>query len=202
METPSTAPRALVVVDVQVDFVEGGSLGVEGGHAVAEAVTHHLAAHRDAYALVAASRDWHEPHGTNGGHFAEPGTDPDFVETWPAHCLRDQGGSDYAPGLDTAAVDVHLRKGVGEPAYSAFEAVDDDGRRLADLLREAGVGDVDVVGIATDHCVRATVLDARREGFGVRLLDGLHAGVAPATTEAALGEMRAAGAVTGPWGPA
>ena len=198
----SAGLRALVVVDVQVDFVEGGSLGVEGGHAVAAAVTRHLAEHRDAYALVVASRDWHEPHGTNGGHFAEPGTDPDFVGTWPAHCLRDEGGSDYAPGLDTTAVDVHLRKGVGEPAYSAFEAVDDDGRLLGDLLREAGVGAVDVVGIATDHCVRATVLDARAQGLAVRLLDGLHAGVAPTTSEAALREMREAGAVTGPWAAA
>lgn len=191
--------RALVVVDVQVDFVEGGSLGVAGGHAVAEAVTRHLAEHRDAYALVAASRDWHEPHGTNGGHFAEPGADPDFARTWPAHCLRDEGGSDYAPGLDTAAVDVHLRKGVGEPAYSAFEAVDGDGHLLGDLLREASVEEVDVVGIATDHCVRATVLDACEQGFEVRLLDGLHAGVTPASTAAALAEMRGAGAVTGPW---
>ncbi len=198
IDTDTTA-RALVVVDVQVDFVEGGSLGVEGGHAVAEAVTRHLGEHRDAYALVAASRDWHEPHGTNGGHFAEPGADPDFARTWPAHCLRDEDGSDYAPGLDTSAVDVHLRKGVGEPAYSAFEAVDDDGRLLGDLLRDAGVEDVDVVGIATDHCVRATVLDARDHGFGVRLLDGLHAGVAEATTDAALVEMRDAGAITGPW---
>ncbi len=201
--TPTPAGRrALVVVDVQVDFVEGGSLGVEGGHAVAEAVTRHLGEHRDAYALVAASRDWHEPHSTNGGHFAEPGTDPDYARTWPAHCLRDESGSDYAPGLDTAAVDVHLRKGVGEPAYSAFEAVDGDGRLLGDLLRGAGVADVDVVGIATDHCVRATVLDAREQGFGVRLLEGLHAGVAPETTAAALAEMRDAGAATGPWAAA
>lgn len=195
----TAAPRALVVVDVQVDFVEGGSLGVDGGAAVARAVTRHLAEQRDTYALVAASRDWHEPHGTNGGHFAEPGAEPDFATTWPAHCLRDGDGSDYAPDLDTSGVDVHLRKGVGEPAYSAFEAVDDDGRLLGDLLRDAGVGEVDVVGIATDHCVRATVLDARAQGFGVRLLDGLHAGVAPGTTDAALVEMHEAGAVTGAW---
>ncbi len=185
--------RALVVVDVQVDFVEGGSLGVEGGHAVAEAVTRHLGEHRDAYDLVVASRDWHEPHGTNGGHFAEPGQDPDFASTWPPHCLRDEDGSDYAPGLDTSAVDVHLRKGVGEPAYSAFEAVDDDGRLLGDLLRDAGIEDVDVVGIATDHCVRATALDAVQEGFRTRVLLDLTAGVAQGTTQRALAEMRSAG---------
>ncbi len=112
--SPPTGPaRALVVVDVQVDFVEGGSLGVDGGGAVAEGVSRHLAEHADAYALVCASRDWHEPHGTNGGHFAGPGEDPDFETTWPVHCLRDGQGSDYAPGLETTHVDVHLRKGVG-----------------------------------------------------------------------------------------
>ena len=161
----------------------------------------YLAEHRSTYRLVAASRDWHEPHSTNGGHFAAPGDDPDFAKTWPAHCVIDDVGSDYAPSLDLTHVGVHLRKGVGEPAYSAFEAVDADGRRLGDLLRDAGVREVDVVGIATDHCVRATVLDARTEGFGVRLLDGLHAGVAPGTTAAALAEMHAAGAVVGSWTP-
>ncbi len=195
---PMTSPsdRALIVVDVQNDFVEGGSLGVEGGRDVATLISAHLAQHGDAYTLVAASRDWHEPHGTNGGHFAEPGDDPDFATTWPAHCVSEGAGSDYAPELDVDRVDVHLRKGAGVPAYSAFEARDEAGRLLGDLLREAGIGDVDVVGIATDHCVRATVLDARREGLGVRLLEGLHAGVAPATTKAALEEMREAGAST------
>ncbi len=192
--------RALVVVDVQNDFVEGGSLGVAGGREVASRISRHLAEHASVYAVVAASRDWHEAHTTNGGHFAEPGSEPDFAVTWPVHCVSEGPGSDYAPELDLTAIDVHLLKGLGEPAYSAFEAVDDQRRALGDLLRAAGVVDVDVVGIATDHCVRATVLDARAQGFGVRLLDGLHAGVAPAGSEAALQEMRAAGARTVPWG--
>ncbi|MBR7742755.1 isochorismatase family protein [Phycicoccus sp. BSK3Z-2] len=185
---------ALIVVDVQNDFVEGGSLGVEGGAAVARGISDHVARHGPSYAAVVASRDWHEPHSDNGGHFAPAGEEPDFRATWPVHCVSTGAGSDYAPDLDLTGVTHHVRKGVGEPAYSAFEGETDDGRRLVDVLRALGVERVDVTGIATDHCVRATVLDARREGFAVRLLPGLHAGVAPDTTAAALEEMRAAGA--------
>ncbi|GAA4698959.1 isochorismatase family protein [Nocardioides nanhaiensis] len=189
----STSTRALIVVDVQNDFVEGGSLGVEGGREVARGISRLLAERAGDYAAVVASRDWHDPDGTNGGHFHEPGEDPDFATTWPVHCVSTTDGSDYAPELDTSAVTHHVRKGMGEPAYSAFEGVTDDGERLADLLRELGVTEVEVTGIATDHCVRATALDARRAGFGVRLLEGLHAGVAPASTSAALAEMEQAG---------
>lgn len=185
--------RALLVVDVQNDFVEGGSLGVDGGRAVAQAISAHLDRHRDDYALVVASRDWHHAGETNGGHFAAPGTEPNFVTTWPVHCVASDEGSDYAPDLDLTHVDLHVTKGQGVPAYSAFEGSTEDGRSLAAALREAGVATVDVVGIATDHCVRATALDARREGFEVRLLDGLHAGVAAETSAAALAEMGQAG---------
>ncbi|HWM72599.1 MAG TPA: isochorismatase family protein [Nocardioides sp.] len=186
--------RALLIVDVQNDFVEGGSLGVLGGREVAARIGDHLAAHADDYALVVASRDWHDADSSNGGHFHAPGTDPDFATTWPVHCVSTENGSDYAPELDTTRITHHVRKGMGVPAYSAFEGGLDDGRPLEELLREQGIVDVDVVGIATDYCVRATTLDARRLGFGVRLLDGMHAGVAAETSEAALEEMRAAGA--------
>lgn len=191
MSTPRTA---LVIVDVQNDFVEGGALGVDGGNAVARRISAHLAAHAEDYAVVAASRDWHEPHSTNGGHFAEPGTDPDFRATWPVHCVQGEEGSSYAPDLDTGRVTHHVVKGMGEPAYSAFEGVTDAGERLADVLRAAAVTHVEVAGIATDYCVRATVLDGVAAGFAVRLLDGLHAGVAPESSAAALDEMAAAGA--------
>jgi nicotinamidase-related amidase len=197
MSTDNTGRRALIVVDVQNDFVEGGSLGVAGGHEVASRISAHLAAHAGDYAVIAASRDWHDPDSLNGGHFHEPGTDPDYVTTWPAHCVSTGPGSDYAPELVTDAVTHHVRKGMGVPAYSAFEGVTDDGAVLADVLRAAGVTEVDVVGIATDYCVRATSLDARREGFAVRVLDGLHAGVAPESSEAALREMAAAGVQIG-----
>lgn len=189
----TTPKRALVIVDVQNDFVEGGSLGVSGGRDVAGRISEHLAAHADDYALIAASRDWHHAGETNGGHFHEPGEAPDFVTTWPVHCVQGDAGSDYAPELATDAVTHHVVKGMGEPAYSAFEGVTDDGDRLADLLRAAGVSEVDVTGIATDHCVRATALDAVKEGFAVRLLEGLHAGVAPDSSTTALEEMAAAG---------
>lgn len=185
--------RAMIVVDVQNDFVEGGSLGVSGGREVATRISEHLAATAGDYALVAASRDWHHAGETNGGHFHAPGEEPDFVTTWPVHCVQGEAGSNYAPELATDAVTHHVVKGMGEAAYSAFEGVTEDGEHLADLLRAAGVTEVDVSGIATDHCVRATALDAVAEGFAVRLLPGLHAGVAPDTSAAALEEMAAAG---------
>ncbi|WP_435770995.1 nicotinate phosphoribosyltransferase [Nocardioides sp. SYSU DS0651] len=184
---------AMIVVDVQNDFVEGGSLGVTGGREVAGRISEHLARHAGDYALVAASRDWHRPGETNGGHFHEPGEAPDFVTTWPVHCVQGEAGSDYAPELVTDAVTHHVVKGMGEPAYSAFEGVTEDGARLVDLLRDAGVESVDLGGIATDYCVRATALDAVRAGFRVRLLPGLHAGVAEESSQRALEELRAAG---------
>jgi len=185
--------RALLVVDVQNDFVEGGSLGVTGGHEVASRISAHLASHAGDYAAVVASRDWHDPDSTNGGHFHEPGTEPDFVTTWPVHCVSTGSGSDYAPELDQTHVTHHVRKGMGVPAYSAFEGVTDDGRALVDVLRERDVTDIDIVGIATDHCVRATALDALASGFRVRLLGGLHAGVAPESSERAVTELAEAG---------
>ncbi|MDO9456082.1 isochorismatase family protein [Nocardioides sp.] len=186
--------RALIIVDVQNDFVEGGSLAVTGGRAVATRISEHLAAHADDYAAVVASRDWHDAHGTNDGHFAEPGTDPDFEHTWPVHCVSTTGGSDYAPELVTDRVTHHVRKGMGVAAYSAFEGVTDDGSTLLSVLEGLDVTELDVTGIATDYCVRATVLDARRAGLAVRLLAGLHAGVAAGSSATAVAEMTEAGA--------
>lgn len=174
--------RALLVVDVQNDFCEGGSLAVHGGHDVAAGITDLLAGDHP-YALVVASRDWHEPQSGNAGHF----------DDWPVHCVQGTAGAEYAPGFDTDRVDVHVRKGQGVPAYSAFEGTTDAGDALVDVLRARGVTEIDVCGIATDHCVRASALDAAAAGFAVRLLDGLHVGVAPDTVERALEEMRAAG---------
>lgn len=187
--------KALLIVDVQNDFVEGGTLGVEGGKAVAARISDHVASHADEYAVIAASRDWHEPNSRNGGHFHAPDEKPDFNETWPIHCVAGSHGAAYAPGLVTDAVTHHIKKGEGVPAYSAFEGFAEDGTPLADLLREAGVTEVEVTGIATDFCVRATALDALREGFAVRLLDGMHAGVAAASSESAINEMAEAGVI-------
>lgn len=184
--------RALFVVDVQNDFTEGGALGVDGGGAVAEAISAHLRAHAADYALIVASRDWHDPDGDNGGHFAAG--EPDYVDTWPVHCVAGTEGAEYDPGLDTTAVTHHVKKGQGRPAYSLFEGATDDGESAAELLDAHGVLEVDVVGIATDHCVRATALDAIAHGRRVTILTDLVAGVAPASSEAALAELAHAGA--------
>jgi len=184
--------RALFIVDVQNDFTEGGALAVTGGDAVAEGITAYLAAHAAEYALIVASRDWHDADGDNGGHFAVG--EPDYVDTWPVHCVAGTPGADYDPGLDTTAVTHHVTKGQGKPAYSLFEGVADDGQTVAELLTARGVVDVDVAGIATDHCVRASALDAIAHGRRVRILTDLVAGVAPESSEAALAELAHAGA--------
>ncbi|GAA5032987.1 isochorismatase family protein [Microbacterium fluvii] len=185
--------RALFIVDVQNDFTEGGALGVAGGDAVAEGISRHLAAHAGDYALIIASRDWHDADGDNGGHFAAG--EPDFVDTWPVHCVAGTTGADYDPALATDAVTHHVKKGQGKPAYSLFEGTTDDGRTVGDLLAEHGVTDVDVVGIATDYCVRASAVDAIEHGRHVRVLTDLVAGVAPESSERALAELAHAGAV-------
>ena len=179
-------PRALIVVDVQNDFCEGGSLAVVGGTAVAGAITEHLRTAGAEYAHVVATRDHHiDP----GHHFAEQ---PDFLDTWPAHCVVGTDGVELHAALDRGPLQAIFDKGEYAAAYSGFEgAADDVG--LADWLRERGVTEVDVVGIATDHCVRATALDAVGNGFTTRVLLPLTAGVAEASTEAALEQLRTAG---------
>ncbi|MGN7947456.1 isochorismatase family protein [Microbacterium sp. 22215] len=183
--------RALLIVDVQNDFTEGGALAVEGGDAVASAVSVFLEAHADDYDVIVASRDWHDPDGDNGGHFAEA---PDFVDTWPVHCVAGTNGAEYDPLLVTDAVTHHVQKGQGKPAYSMFEGATEKGDTVAAILTSAGVLSADVVGIATDHCVRASALDAIAHGVQVRILTDLVAGVAPEPSEAALAELAHAGA--------
>jgi len=186
--------RALFIIDVQNDFTEGGALGVDGGAAVAEGITAYLTQHHDRYAHVFASRDWHDGSNDNGGHFATGDTAPDFVDTWPSHCVAGTPGAEYHPALDTAAVDVHVRKGQGVPAYSIFEGTTDDGRTVVEVLDELGIDEVDVVGIATDYCVRASALDALGSGRRVTVLTDYIAGVAPDSSAAALVELEASGA--------
>ncbi|WP_136056259.1 isochorismatase family protein [Microbacterium sp. K24] len=183
--------RALLIVDVQNDFTEGGALAVEGGDAVASAVSTFLASHAADYAVVIASRDWHHAEGDNGGHFHES---PDFVDTWPAHCVAGTEGADYDPLLTTDAVTHHVHKGQGVPAYSMFEGKTEDGSTVGAVLTDAGVVTADVVGIATDHCVRASALDAIAHGIRVRVFTDLVAGVGAESSEAALAELAHAGA--------
>ncbi|HTY71841.1 MAG TPA: nicotinamidase [Actinomycetes bacterium] len=177
--------RALVIVDVQNDFCEGGSLAVGGGADTAVAISTYVA--DAAYDHVVATRDHHiDP----GAHFS---SHPNYVDTWPAHCVVGTPGVELHPDLDRSTIEAVFDKGEHAAAYSGFEGHAADGESLADWLRARGVEEVDVVGIATDHCVRATALDAVHDGFRTRVLLDLTAGVARATTDAALAELRAAG---------
>lgn len=183
--------RALLIVDVQNDFTEAGALAVTGGDAVASGISAYLAAHADDYDVIVASRDWHDGDGDNGGHFA---AEPDFVDTWPTHCVAGTDGAEYDPLLVTDAITHHVRKGQGVPAYSMFEGVTDGDATVAAVLSERGVLMADVVGLATDHCVRASALDAIAHGVHVRVLTDLVAGVGADSSEAALAELAHAGA--------
>jgi nicotinamidase/pyrazinamidase len=186
--------RALFIIDVQNDFTEGGALGVAGGAAVAAGITDYLSEHPGRYDLIFASRDWHDGGNDNGGHFATD-ADPDYVDTWPVHCVAGTDGADYHPDLDTSGVDFHIRKGQGRPAYSIYEGVTEDGESVKDLVASHSVDTIDVVGIATDYCVRASALDALADGKRVRVLADLVAGVAPASSAATLDELADAGVV-------
>ncbi|MET8689101.1 isochorismatase family protein [Streptomyces sp. NPDC004732] len=183
--------RALIVVDVQNDFCEGGSLAVAGGADVAAAITELIGQAPAGYRHVVATRDHHiDP----GAHFSDH---PDYVDSWPPHCVAGTEGvgfhPNFAPAVASGAIDAVFDKGAYSAAYSGFEGVDENGVSLAEWLREREITEVDVVGLATDHCVRATAVDAAREGFGATVLLDLTAGVTAATTEAAMTELRSAG---------
>jgi nicotinamidase/pyrazinamidase len=184
--------KALFIIDVQNDFTEGGALGVEGGAAVAAGISRYLAEHPDRYAYVFASRDWHDGDNDNGGHFAVDKA-PDFVNSWPVHCVSGTAGADYHPSLDVSRITDPVLKGQGKPAYSIFEGETANGENLPKRLDELDIDEIDVVGIATDYCVLRSALDAVRSGRAVRVLDDLVAGVAPDSSAAALDELAAAG---------
>jgi nicotinamidase/pyrazinamidase len=183
--------RALILVDVQNDFCEGGSLAVAGGAEVARRISAYVLAHAQCYASIVATADW---HADPGAHFSEH---PDFVKSWPAHCRIGTDGALFHPYALPAFehVDAVFRKGMHSAAYSGFEGFTTEGDKrvaLADWLRDRAVEQVDVVGIATDHCVRATALDSSEEGFETTVRLDLTAGVARLTTDAALVAMREA----------
>jgi nicotinamidase/pyrazinamidase len=173
--------NALIVVDVQNDFCEGGSLAVAGGAAVAAAVTELIRSAE--YDHVVATRDYHvDP----GAHFSD---EPDFVDSWPPHCRAGTPGASFHPELDVSGLEAVFSKGAYEAAYSGFEGATPDGTPLTTWLRAHDVSSVDIVGIATDHCVRATALDAVREGFTTTVRLDLTAGVSQATVDRALREL-------------
>jgi nicotinamidase/pyrazinamidase len=187
---------ALLVVDVQEDFCEGGSLTVPGGDNVAVAISQYLGAMmgdglRDSYDLVVFTRDYHLADGDNGGHFVGPGEEPDYEKTWPRHCVQGTAGADLHPAIREVARRVLapspdrmaiVHKGQGKPAFSGFEGVTWDGpggKTLLEVLNDREVTRVDVVGLALDYCVRATALDAAEAGFETRVLLNMCAAVGP-----------------------
>jgi nicotinamidase/pyrazinamidase len=201
--------KALLIVDVQNDFCEGGALGVAGGHAVADRINGYLRDNLHLYDIIVASQDWHEIDSTNGGHIALPPDEPDFVDSWPVHCIQETEGSDLHEQIwdvldwvQTSALPVEIvRKGDGRPAYSAFEGWSTTptatGYRqtpLEAILEDAGVTDIDVVGIATDHCVKESVMDALENDFSVTVLTEMIAGVDPVRSATAVSQMSDRGA--------
>nr|WP_230416871.1 isochorismatase family protein [Micromonospora tarapacensis] len=180
----------MIVVDVQKDFCEGGSLAVAGGAGVAAGISRLLAAEPARWDHIVATKDYHVDPGM---HFADA---PDYVSTWPRHCVVGTPGSEFHPELATDRIEAIFHKGEYAAAYSGFEGHADGGEGLADWLRRHGVDRVEIVGIATDHCVRATALDAAREGFATTVLLDLTAAVAPDTTDVALRAFEGAGITT------
>jgi len=179
--------RALVVVDVQPTFCEGGTLAVDGGDAVAERIAAFAASHRDDYDLVVTTQDWHiDP----GAHFSAT---PDYVDTWPPHGVAGTDEAELHPALADLAPELSVKKGRYAAAYSGFEGVDIAGRPLATLLSQRAITAVDVVGIAESHCVKQTALDAAANGLSTRVFTDLTVPVTAAQGEAARTEMAAAG---------
>ena len=178
--------RALIIVDVQNDFCAGGSLAVAGGDAVASAINDYLAT-EPGYAHIVATQDYHvDP----GDHFSDR---PDFSGSWPPHCVAGSPGARFHPDLDTSRIEAVFRKGAQDAGYSGFGGVDANGTPLLDWLHQRGVDAVDIVGIATDYCVRRTAEDAARAGLTTRVLVDLTAAVAAESANEALREMRTAG---------
>jgi nicotinamidase/pyrazinamidase len=183
--------NALLIVDVQADFVEGGSLGVKGGLQVAAMIARHIRHFKNEYQFVVASRDYHE---NAPDHISD---NPDFTNTWPPHCMVGTPGAAFVPTIQNLVREKYIQevvtKGRTAAAYSAFDGVDKRGHPLVDVLKEHRVDHIDVCGIATDYCVRASALDARKHEFQVRVLTNLCAPVKEETGLQALEEMKAAG---------
>lgn len=201
-DTNKNSKRALIIVDVQEDFCEGGTLPVEGGRDTAERIGRYVYQQGARYDLVVATLDWHVDPGT---HFAAEDS-PDFLDTWPVHCAAGEAGAAWAKELlggyvaaggeawsVEAFCDDVVRKGEYEAAYSGFQGRNSDGKLLGELLAEAGIETVDVCGIATSHCVKATSLDAKAAGLEVRMLADLSVGVTDELRAAAKKELAEAG---------
>lgn len=180
--------RALIIVDVQPTFCEGGELGIEGGNAVAEAIAEYVAENRDSYDLIVTTQDWHvDP----GEHWS---TEPDYLDTWPPHGIAGTPGAELHPALADLDADVAVKKGEYEAAYSGFEGRTEDGRTLTEVLQDGGITAVDIAGLAESHCVKETALDALAAGFSARVLMDLTVPVSEELGEHARMAMSSAGA--------
>lgn len=197
--------KALIIVDVQPTFCEGGELGVEGGNAVAERIAEYVETHRNEYSYVATTQDWHvEP----GRHWSD---DPDYVDTWPVHGKAGTANAGLHPAIAALGIGHHFKKGQYSPSYSGFEGLEDNtdriptreevaadltaGRTLANALEAAGINRVDVVGLAESHCVKETALDARKLGYETHVIEELTEPVSEELGVDARRQMREAGVV-------
>ncbi|MEI6622623.1 MAG: isochorismatase family protein [Actinomycetes bacterium] len=192
-----TTQSALIIVDIQLDFCEGGALPVAGGHAVAERIADYVRSHHDQFALVITTRDWHQGDNDNGGHFAEPGTLPNYRTTWPVHCVQDTDGARYAPAIAAISdlIDAEILNGQGEPGYSGFSGANTDERTLDQVLTDTHITEVAMAGLATDFSVRATAVDAIGRGYRSVVLLDLCEGISDAGVLAAIKELLDAGVV-------
>jgi len=181
---------ALLIVDVQHDFCPGGSLAVAGGNDVVPVLNRYADEFASAGRLVLSDRDWHPGRTT---HFVQ------FGGLWPAHCVQGTPGAEYHPDLALPDSTIHLFKGMGaeEDAYSVFQGRDESGKALSDILTEHGIRTLYVGGLATDYCVKHTVLDGLKAGFEVVVLQDAVRGVNVESGDAdrALDEMKATGAI-------
>ena len=179
--------RALIIVDTQPTFCEGGELPVEGGNRVAADIAAYLAEHRSEYAAVVTTQDWHiDP----GHHFA---AEPDYVDTWPPHGIAGSASAELHPAIAGLEFDAGVKKGAYEPAYSGFEGLAGGDRSLEEILRSHGIEALDVVGIALSHCVKQTALDGARLGWPVRVIERLTVPVTPEQGVQAVADLKAAG---------
>lgn len=183
--------RALVVVDVQNDFCEGGSLPVTGGLDVAKNIS--KVVRNGEYAVVVATLDYHHRLGDNGGHFGTDEHPVDYKGRWPSHCVQGTPGAGFAPGCDAEMFEEIFTKGNGSPSFSGFEGTGQvTGKSLRDFLKDRDITHVDVVGLAFGHCDKATALDSAKD-FSTRVLKAYTASVNPQDDEADTNDMVAAG---------
>ncbi len=183
------ATTAIIVVDSQPDFYEGGALPVDGATATSYRIAQFLCERRGDFDLAIVTQDWHL---NPGEHWS---SEPDFVTSWPVHCVANSAGAQIHESLADIKWDAVIRKGMHEAAFSGFDGEGPDGATLDEILSSAEVANVTVVGFATDYCVLATALDARQRGLNVRVLLHLCAGVTPSSALDAVAQMRCVGIV-------